>query len=826
LSTVVQDMKFAVRTLGRTPAFAAVAVLTLALGIGATTAIFSIVHGVLMKPLPYANPERLANIWVDLGVGNQSLPAVSPNDFRDYQQRSRLFESFAAASGPGVVGSTGALSGTGDGRETEHVDVVPVTANFFPLLGVQPMLGRHFTAEEEAPGGEQVVILSYPLWLRRFGGDTSIIGRRIRLDRTDNTVVGVMPASFNLLLPTEAFLVTDADIWKPLRINYDAPRPRNLTFFTVFGRLKPNVTFEQAQDEMDEIARQLRREHAEHESSDMHIRVVPLQTDVVKHASPALFSLLGAVVFVLLIACANVAHLLLARSNARQHEMALRSALGARAMRLVRQLATEAFVLAAAGGLLGLALAQATIVTLRVLNLGDLPRIDSVRIDGQVLLFTLAVSTVTAVLFGLVPAMRAAKQDLNRTLRFSASLSPTPVQSRIRSMLVIGEVALALVLLIGAGLMMRSFVRLQRVEPGFDASRVLALRLSLPIRTIANRLAFVGDLEQRLRALPTVTNVGFTTQLPLTGSGPLQPYAYDEATARNWESATSDRRTVSNDYFRTMGTRVLAGRTFEEQDRVASATAATAGTPRRIVIDETLAAKAWPGQSAVGKLLQINPTGSDGNLYGEVIGVVEHMRILDLTRAVRPQIWDPLAFGVGGTVYAVIRTNGDPASLASSVRQTITTFDPEVAVDRLAPMSSYVAEGLGRARLSLGLMTTFGGVALVLAVVGVYGLISYSVGQRTREIGIRMALGEESGRVRNSILIEGLRLIVPSLVIGAFAAWVLSHFITDLLYQTDAADPTTFAATAFALLAVALAGCYIPARRATTVSPIAAIRHE
>jgi predicted permease len=819
----VGDLKYAIRTLLRTPAFTAVAVLTLALGIGGTTAIFSVVHGVLIKPLPYRDPERLANIWVDLGVGNQSLPAVSPNDFRDYQQRSRLFEAFAAATGAGVVGSTGALSGTGDARETEHVDVVPVTANFFPLLGVNPLLGRHFTAQEEALGGEQVVILSYPLWKRRFGGDTSIVGRRIRLDRTEHTVVGVMPAAFNLLLPTEAFLVTDADIWRPLRINYEIPRPRNLTFFTVFARLKPDVTFEQAQGEMDEIARQLRREHAEHESSDMRIRVVPLQHDIVKHASPALLSLLGAVAFVLLIACANVAHLLLARSNSRQHEIAIRSALGARTWRLVRQLATESVALAAGGAIVGLILAQLTIVVLRALDLGNLPRIDTVSLDGEVLLFTLGVSAVTAILFGLVPAMRAARQDLNRTLRLSASLSPTRAQSKVRSALVIGEVALALVLLIGAGLMMRSFVRLQRVAPGFEATRVLSLRMSLPIRRGADRLAFVNDLEQRLRALPTVTNVGFTTQLPLTGSGPLQPYAYDETTARNWESATSDRRTVSIDYFRTMGTRVLAGRAFDEQDRAA---AASETAPRRIMIDETLAVKAWPGQSAVGKLLQINPTGSNGNLYGEVIGVAEHMRILDLTREVRPQIWDPMFIGVPGTISAVIRTEGDPAALAASVRQTITAFDPEVAVDRLAPMSSYIADGLGRARLSLGLMTAFGVVALVLAVVGVYGVISYSVGQRTREIGIRMALGEESRRVRNSILIEGLKLIAPSLLIGSFAAWALSHFIGDLLYETEAADPTTFAATAFALLVVALAGCYIPARRATSVSPVRAIRAE
>ena len=806
------------RTLARTPAFAAVAILTLALGIGATTAIFSVVHGVLMKPLPYRDPDRLANIWVDLGVGNQSLPAVSPGDYLDYQQRSKLFEAFSAATGPQVVGSTGALSGTA-GTDAERVDITAVTVNFFPLLGADPFLGRHFTKEEEGLGGGAVVILSYRLWNRRFAADTSIVGRRIRLDGVDHTVVGVMPEQFNLLLPTEAFLVTDAQIWKPLRFNYAQMPPRNFTFFTVFGRLRPGVTFEQAQSEMDGIARQLRAEHAEHESSDMRIRVVPLQQDIVKHAEPALIALLVAVAFVLLIACANVAHLLLARSTARQHEMALRAALGARAWRLVRQLATESLVLAIASGAIGIAFASMVLSVLRSRNGGELPRMDAVTIDGTVLLFTLAVSIVTAVLFGLVPALRAARQDLNRTLRASASLSPGRVQVRLRAGLVIVEVASALVLLIGAGLLMRSFVRLQQVQPGFDSQQVLTFRVALPLASRPRadaRRAYLKELERRLLAIPHVTHAGFTSQLPLTGSGPLQPYAYDEATARNWESATSDRRQVSPDYFHAMGTRLLAGRAFEDADR---------DGPSRIVIDETLAAKAWPGEPAVGKRLQVQPNGADGERYSEVIGVVEHMRILDLTRAVRPQIWTP-GFGFGGTFYTVLRSDQAPELLIDSVRRTVAALDPEVAIDRVMPMSMYVAEGLAQARMNVALMGAFGAAALVLAVVGVYGVISYSVGQRTREIGIRMALGEGPRRVRNSILIEGLRLIIPSLLLGAIAAWVLSQLIADLLYQTDAADPITFGATAAILLLVALAGCYIPARRATNVSPIRAIRAE
>jgi putative ABC transport system permease protein len=818
MSTIAQDLRYAARTLGRTPGFTAVAVLTLGLGIGAATAIFSVVHGVLMKPLPYRDPARLANIWVDLGVGNQSLPAVSPLDFRDYQQRARLFDSFAAATGGQLIAATGALSGAG--RETERVDVTPVTANFFTLFGVDPILGRHFLPEEEALNSPQVVLLSHGLWTRRYGADPAIVGRQIRLDGIPHTVVGVMPESFRLLLPAEAFLVTDAEIWKPLRFNYERAPARNFTLFTVFARLGRETTFEQAQAEMDGLARQLRREHAIHESSDMRIRVVPLQDDIVKHVEPSLVALLGAVAFVLLIACANVAHLLLARATARQHEMALRAALGARGLRLVRQLATESFVLAAAGGAVGIVLAEIGLMLLRAIDPANLPRMEAIRIDATVLGFTLLVSLVTALLFGLVPALRVARQDLNRTLRASASLSPTRVQLKVRNALVIGEVALALVLLIGAGLMTRSFVRLQQVQPGFEQQRALTFRVGLPLASRPRpeaRLAFLHELQARLEDIPGVTYVGFTPQLPLTGSGALQPYAYDEATARNWESATSDRRPVSPDYFRAMGTRLLEGRVFDEHDR----------SPRAaIVIDETLAARVWPGQSAVGKRLQIQPNGTEGDLYAEVIGVVEHMRILDLTRAVRPQIWVPMLAGVGGSFYAVVRTDGDPASLASQVRLAMQTLDPEMAIDRLRPMSAYVADGLAQARLSLTLMLAFGGVALVLAVVGVYSVVSYSVGQRTREIGIRMALGENPRRVRNAILAQGLRLIVPSLAIGAGVAWVLSHSISTLLFQTNASDPVTFGATVLLLLTAGLAGCYIPARRATAVSPLAAIRTE
>jgi predicted permease len=813
MSTLVQDLRYALRTLRGSPAFAALAILTLGLGVGAATAIFTVVNGVLLRPLPYRAPERIANLWVDFGVGAQSLPAMSPGDFQDYRQRSQSFEMLAAGTGAQVVGATGALSG--DGTETERVEVSAVTANFFPLLGVDPAYGRHFTSAEEASGGPPVVLLSHALWTRRFGADPGIVGRSIRLDGLDQTVVGVLPQGFRLWLPSEAFLITDSQIWKPLQYNYGAQPPRNLTFFTVFGRLKPEVSFAQAQAEMDGIARQLRAEHPVHESADMRVRVVSLQQDVVKHARRGLIMLFVAVGFLLLIACANVAHLLLARATGREREIAVRGALGASRGRIVRQLATESAVLAAAGGAAGLLLAWGGTRLLDWLSPANLPRLDATRIDGTVLLFAVAASSLTALFFGLVPALRLRSLELNRTLR--ATGSPSPVQARLRAALMVAEMALALVLLIGAGLMVRSFTALQQVRPGFDPSAALTFRLALPPAKYPNpnaRRAALRELEERLRKLPGVTEVGLVSQLPLTGSGPLSPYAYNEQTARNWESETSDGRAASPSYFRAMGTRLLAGRFFDEHDVPAQG---------RIIIDATLAARAWPGENAVGKRLQVQPTGAP-NADAEVIGVVEHIRAHDLARAVRPQIYTPL--GAAGRLHVVIRASGAPGSLAAEVRDAVRRMDPDLPVDRVRTMSEYVSDAMAPTRLNLMLMSFFGISALLLSSVGIYGLFSYAVSQRTREIGIRMALGQSPGRIRNLVLGEALRLIGISAAIGAAIAFVLSQGVSALLYEVPAADPVTFGAMALLLGLVGLVGCYVPARRATRVNPIVALKAD
>ena len=808
-----RDVRLTLRALRKAPLFTAATVLTLALGIGLTVTIFSAVNGVLLQPLPYAQPDRLANVWVDLGVGNQSLPAVSPFDFRDYQQRSRTFESFAAASGGNIVGASGVVT-DGDG-EPERTTVSSVTANFFPLLGVQPALGQHFEETDEAFQGPLVVMLSHSLWSRRYGADPALVGRTIQLDGIPHRVVGILPERFRLLLPAEAFLLQDSEIYRPLQFNYEQPTPRNFTFFTVFGRLKPEATWAEAQADMEAIARQLRAEYHEHESSDMRIRVVPLQQDVVKGARPALVALLGTVAFVLLIACANVAHLLLARGVAREREIAVRTALGASRWRVFRQLAVESLVLATAGGGAGLLFAWAALRVLRVVAPEGVPRIEAIQIDGAVLAFTVAVCGVTALLFGAAPAMHFGRTSPVQSLRAAASTSSAS-QARLRSMLVVAEIALSLVLVVGSGLMIRSFVGLTRVEPGFEPERTLTFQLALPRGMYANgaaRRQFVRVLEEKLRGLTGVEAVGTTTQLPLTGSGPLSPYAYDDQTARNWESATADGRNVSPDYFRAMGTRLLAGRFFTEQDQQGV-----------IIIDATLAARAFGGRNAVGERLQVSPTGSP-NMYAEVVGVVQHVRMLELRRTVHPQIYRPL-FGGPPVVAVAIRTRGTPDALAADVRAAVRALNPNLAIDDLQPMTAYVGDALASSWFNVLLMNVFGGTALLLAAVGIYGVIAYSITQRTREFGIRLALGEEPARIRRRILRDGMTLVGVSLAIGVPAAMLVARFLEDILYEVGPADLLTHATGATALTLIALVACYVPALRVMGVNPLVALRTE
>lgn len=816
MPALLQDLRFAVRGLRRTPGFTLAAILTLGLGIGATTTIFTVVYGVLLRPLPYAESDRLANIWNDLGEGAQSLPAVSPLDFKDYQRRTRAFESFAAASDADVVDLRGNLTGS---REAERVTMNTVTSNFFQVLGVQPALGRSFLPEEEVAQGPHVVMLADGLWKRRYGGDASLVGKIIEVDGVGHTVVGVLPAGFHLLLPPEAFLVTDAEVWVPLQFDYGHAPPRNFTFFTVFGRVKPGVTFSQAQQDMDRLASEFRAEFPEHRASNLRIRVVPLQDDVVKRARPSLLILLGAVGLVLLVACANVANLLLVRATTREGEFALRTALGASRWAVARQLLTESLVLAVVGGVLGAFVSEGAIATLRALHPANLPRLAEVGTDLNVLAFTVITSLATAVGFGMAPALQASRADQRSTLQ-TTGRGTGGRRRGLRDLLIVGEVALSVVLLVGAGLLIRSFVALQQVRPGFDATDLLTFQLSFPSLKYpeqADRRTLLKALESRLQAIPGVRSVAETSQLPLTGSGSLQPFAYDEETARNFERVTADIRNISNDYFAALDTRLLGGRYFTDDDR--------AGGPLTIMVDESLAKLAWPGRSAVGQRLQIAPTGSP-NMYAEVVGVVEHQRLHDLARPTLPQIYGPIGIGMPGTMSVVVETSVPPSSLAAEVRRAVASLDKDLPVARLTPMASYVGEGLAQARFSLILMGVLGGIALVLAAIGIFGVISYSVSQRTREFGIRLALGEDPRHTRLSVVRSGMRLVLVSIAIGLAGSVVVTRLIAGLLYEVRPADPITFAGIGGLLALVALLACYLPARRATRVDPAIALRSE
>jgi putative ABC transport system permease protein len=811
-----QDIRYALRRLRRTPGFTLAALLTLALGIGATSTIFTVVNGVLLRPLAYPHADRIVNIWNDFGKGAQSLPAVSPLDFRDYQQRSRTFEAFAAASDGEVVNLRGNLTGSG---AAERVTMNTVTANFFQLLGVRPVVGRAFLPNEELTHGPHVAMIANGLWKRRYGGDPSLVGRTLEIDGVSHTLVGVLPEGFHLLLPPEAYLVSDAELWTPLQFDYGKAPPRNYTFFTVLGRLKPRVTFAEAQSDMDRIAAQFREEFPEHKASNVRIRVVPLQHDIVKQARPSLLVLLGAVGLVLLVACTNVAHLLLVRATAREGEFALRAALGASRWAVARQLLTESLVLAVGGGILGLGVSAWAIAMLRALHPANLPRLAEVGTDIRVLAFTGLLCIATAVGFGMAPALQASRADQRAPLQ-AAARGTSGRRRGLRDLLIVGEVAMSVVLLVGAGLLIRSFMALQQARPGFDASDLLTFQLSFPSLAypeVADRRTFLKELEKRLLAIPGVRSVGETSQLPLTGSGVLQPFAYDEETARNFERVTADFRNISNDYFTALDTRLLEGRYFTDQDR--------AGGPLVMIIDESLAKLAWPGRRAVGRQLQIAPTGSP-NMYAEVVGVVEPQRIHDLAGPALPQIYGPFGLWTPGSISVAVETSVPPASLAAQVRRAVASLDKDLAVARLMPMESYVGEGLAQARFSLVLMGVLGGVALVLTAVGIFGVIAYTVTQRTREFGIRLALGEDPGWTRRGVVWRGMRLVGPSIAIGLLGSLLLTRFLGRLLYQVHPHDPLTLGGVAVLLGAVALLACYLPARRATSVDPATILRSE
>lgn len=818
LDLVPRDLGHALRRLHRAPLFSLIAILTLGLAMGAATTVFSVVNSVLLQPLRYGAGDRLVIVWNDFGQGAQSLPAVSSTDYLEYRSEATLFDGFAAGAGPGVIGASGILIGEGP---PERVQVTPVSANFFPLIGVEPILGRQFTEAEEAFNGPKVAMLSHRLWRRRFGGDPGIVGRTIRMDGLSYQVVAVLPPGFRLELPAEVYQIKDGEVWTPLQFDRGSLPPRNLTTFTAIGRLKPGVSLAQAQAQMDGLAARFRSTYPEHQGSQVRIRIVPLRQDVVKGVRPGILTLLGAVGILLVIACANIANLLLARAAARASEFSIRVAVGAAPAQIAGQLLTEAGVLAVLGGALALALATAALSGLAAISPAGLPRLGEIRIDWWSGGFTALLCLSATLAFGLAPALSTVGGGAGEALRAGGRLATYRRGARLTRGLVGAEIALSLVLLIGSGLLVRSFLALQQARPGFHAEGALSFRVALPRAAYPNpdaRTAFYEEVDRRLRALPGVTAVGRVSQLPLTGSGALAPYAYDEATARNWESVTAEGRAASPDYFRAIGTGLISGRFFTAGDVKTNGTA-----DQVIIIDETLARRAWPDGHAVDRQLQVNPTG-EPNQFARVIGVVEYTRIRELAADGLPQMYYPL--WPGREASYVVRTTGDPRGLLAPIEREVTSLDPTLAVSELAPMDALVTRALAAHRLSLILMQAVAGLALLLGVIGVYGVIAESLGQRRREFGVRLVLGESPGGLQRRVLLEGARLVLPSLLLGLLIAIGGSRLVGGLLYGISPTDPPTFVAASILLGLVALGACYPPAVRASRASPLVVLSAE
>ncbi|MEN3327985.1 MAG: hypothetical protein V7638_2792 [Acidobacteriota bacterium] len=807
LAGFLHDLRFALRMLLKNPGFTIVTVIALALGIGANTAIFSVVNAVLLRPPPYKDPERLVMVWEDASKSGHPRDTLSAANFIDWRNQNQVFEGMAA-----ITDESFNLTGAGD---PERLEGLRVSASLFPLLGVEPQLGRVFTAAEDQPRSQRVVLLSYGVWQRRFGGDPSIAGKPLTLNGESYIVVGVMPARFQ-------FPTSDNQIWVPIAFSSEEAADREIHYLQVVARLKSGVTLDQAQAEMSTIATRLQQQYPE-TNVDAGAAVTSLHEQLVSDIKPALLILLGAVGLVLLIACANVANLLLARAAVRQKEIAVRAALGARRSRLVRQFLTESILLSALGGVAGLVIAYTGLVLLRTFMPEDILQAREISIDLKVLGFTLFVSVATGLIFGLAPAIQAVRFKQIETLKEGGRDSATGASGkRLRSLLVTAEVAISLVLLIGAGLLINSFVRLRNVDPGFRSDNLLTMKIVMPLSKYLDRprrIAFYNDLLQRVQSLAGVRSAAITTNLPLyhqSNSMTVRIQGRPEPPPAQQPVAVT--RIVSPGYFDTMTIPLLNGRKFSDQDVVT--------TPRVAVVSETMARSFWLGEDPVGKRFGIGEIESDRD-WINIIGVVKDVRQIELTADPKPQVYlTYLQFGFFDSRDLVVKTDVDPASMAVTVRNAVWEIDKDQPVSNVQTMDAIFADSIARQRFSMVLLAIFAGVALVLAAVGIYGVMSYSVAQRTHEIGIRMALGAHTKSVLKLALGYGMKLVLIGIGIGLIAAFALTRLMSTLLFGVTATDPITFALISLLLIGVAALASYIPARRATKVDPMIALRYE
>ncbi|HLK69885.1 MAG TPA: ABC transporter permease [Bryobacteraceae bacterium] len=810
LNSLGHDFRYAWRTLWKSRSFTAVALLTLVLGIGANTAIFSVVYAVLLRPLPYDRPEQLALIWSSFQKTGAPHAPTSTIAYREIRQRSRTLQDVGAI----WVGS-GTFIG---GEEPEQVKVAQVTPNFLSLLGVTPALGRVFAPDSAF--GEHTIVLSYGLWQRRFGGDPQIVGKTVPMQGGNPTVVGVMPAGFQLYFSSESNVAMDVQAFVPFdRFFYK--QPVTLYYLRVVARLKPGIGRAQAQDDLDSVASQIRSAYTALGEENMTLTLAPMQEDAVREIRPALLALFAGAGLVLLIACVNVANLLLERASARRREMALRTALGAGRGRILRQLFLEGLTLCGVGAILGVALGWAGVRALLSLRTDYLVQIRNVGLNWPVLIFVAAVTLGSAMVFGLAPAWESTRLELMENLR-EGSWSAAPARRRLSAALIVGEVMLGFVLVIGAGLMIRTLANLRAVRPGFDAQQVLTFQLRLPPVSSEDALFnWVKDWEASLAALPGVEAVGATSHIPLGGfANWYSAYRPEGLSETQAAGMIADYRCVTPGYFRAMSTRLVEGRFFNSEDR--------SGGRRVVIVDDLLARKTWPGESALGKRIFAEHTVPNGFQpdWAEVVGVVEHVRNHSLSEQVRPEVYFAFAQSPRSPLNFAVRLPGDPLALVPAIRKELARRNPNMAISNVRGMEAYVESARGPASFTAVLAAIFAALALLLAAVGIYGVISYSVSRRSRELGVRMALGASSGEVMRMVQREGLTLMGVGLLLGFAAALAVSRWLRGLIYGVSPIDPLTYALAFAAIVAATLLGCWRPAAKAARANPMDAIRAE
>jgi len=829
MQTLWQDLRYGLRMLGRSPGFTAVAVLTLALGIGANTAIFSVVDAVLLRALPYKDSASLVNIWGKFEKQGIPQNAISEPEYWDLLEHNESFSQIAAYSLGGSANLTSA-----DARPVQ-VSTASATAGVLPLLGVAPVLGRGFNADEDQPGHSHFALLSYGLWQSQFGRDPNILTKSIQLDGNKYDVVGVLPPQFSLGYKQE--------LWIPLGLNRAKPDDRGNHYLHVIARLKPGVDSAQGSAALTRLAGDLRRaypgNYVGNDERDFGMYLVPVKEQLVGKLRPALLVLLGAVAFVLLIACANVANLLLARASAREKELAIRAAMGAKRGRLVRQLLTESLLLALAGGVFGLALAYWGIDALRLLVPANIPRMDEVHVDPAVLAFTIGVSLLTGLFFGLAPAWHIARTDLRETLNEAGrGTSVSGGSNRLRGALVVSELALAVLLLVGAGLLIRSFSRLLDVSPGFQTQHLLTMELSLPEKTYPDGAPvrkFYAQLMAGVNAVPGIQSAGAVSQMPLTDSYTSGSVFFEDTSVPdlprlqqvgNLPYMEVDQRSATSGYFQAMQIPLVRGRLLNDGD--------DASAPLVAVVDANFAHRFWPNRDAIGQRVAVDTIPKvvpAAARWRTIVGVVGHVKHYGLDVEGREQIYMPHQQPLYGAfvprdMTLAVRTLQDPGSVTSAIREQVSAIDKDVALYNIATMDQLVSTSVAQPRLNLSLLVGFAVLALVLAGVGVYGVMAYAVTQRTHEFGIRMALGATTGDVLKQVLSAGGRLAALGLALGLVAALALTRLMASMLFGVKPSDPLTLGVVAGLLALVALAACYIPARRATRVDPIVALRYE